>query len=238
MPTLRITTTIDHKLLGQIQKGVIEATEYVINTFKEELHQYPVKIWDAESRGGDMQEELELTGLSEYTKPGQLSEAWHRTIDGIKLDRRFNKVTINWFNSYELDEGTKWIGLSEYPRFNTDKRNKKQNTLSTSSDKKITKKLLNNPTLMVNGLRPLSKGTKRYWTWNTNPYADHGYWMLYDQGFDTYEPNPFIQEAYRTIFGQSAANLFSDSGNISFTPEALADFGNQMSIYINSEVKK
>ncbi|MDD4804343.1 MAG: hypothetical protein PHN69_04140 [Candidatus Pacebacteria bacterium] len=197
MSKVIIKTKIDRKLNKQIQDGIYEAVMEVLDDAQAKmLSSNSPNVWEGNPR---MQDELRLTGLDGYTIPGALLNAWHETISDIKIDRRYNKIAMNLFNDYKLNEATKWVGVNEKPKFRT--RNRK------------TTGLKNNVTLKYgdSAYRPLSNGTGKHWDWGPNPYPGNGYWLYHEQGYGPYMGNPFVKRAYSYMLGNDAANLFDNS---------------------------
>jgi len=229
MPNIQIKVKKDHRLDGQIMKAIQKGAIAAINEMKVELKMYEPAVW---KNRGAMQDTLEKVGLAEFTKPKALANAWHQTIDNVKVDRRYNDLTINIFNSRFLDEGTLWVGINEPIRdFSPKTEWKPRGDISNRKDKYGSRYPIYN-----GGYRPISKSGKG-WTWELNPYPNNGYWMLYEQGWGGYAAHNFIKNAYSTMFEASVGNMFNESG-IKFSEKSIKKFSTRINAAINEEVKK
>lgn len=226
MPRMQIVAKIDTKLNSKFINGIYEGAKKVLEVMSDKLATEMPDVWSASGR---MQEELEIVGLDTYTKPEALRMAWWKTIEEVKIDRRYNQITINLFNSRTLDEDTKWIGTNDIPLFNTKIVDGEWKTTGLS----------NNVSLLLgdSAYRPISNGPNKYWYWNQNPYPGHGYWMLYEQGSGGYEPRNFIKTAYNYMFGTSVANLFNESG-VKFNDDVMKKFNDKITKKIKEQVEK
>jgi len=199
------------ELTASIIKGMAVASQELIETMEAEiLAGDGPAVW--KSRPGGIQSMLEHTGLDKFTKEGALLDAWYRTLNAIKIDRRFNNIAINWFNSRLLNEGTLWVGLSDIP---------------TAGDEQP-------PSIVYGGgYRPIGRGSG--WEWGTNPYPGYGYWLLYEQGFDNYRPDPFIYRGYSKIF--DGAGRFTSDAKMRYTKRTLKLYTKMMYKNINLKLR-
>jgi len=216
------------RLKKEIINGINIGSERYVKKLKNNLKngQQPA-VWDND---GNMQNILEFTGLSKYTYAGRLKNAWDQTIDNIKVDRRYNNVVMNLFNSRILDEQTVWIGLQKRPKDYIPMTKSKKSNTTTEDPSNIHASVIYN-----GGYRPIGRGTGKGWTWELNPYPDSGYWLLYEQGWGQYAPKNFIKNSFANAFGPSSANVLGQNGEVIFNSEEIKIMNNMIVDEINSK---
>lgn len=220
--TIKFAPGTIRKLKGEIIKGINEGAIKFVQDLKTDLiNRQPPDVWSAT---GPMADQLANTGLNEFTHPGKLAAAWLETISDIKIDKRYNSVVMNLFNSKVLDEQTVWIGLQKRPKDFKPKFATRENTRKRKSRAQAA-------AIFNGGYRPIGRGKGQGWTWELNPYPDNGYWLLYEQGWGAYQPHNFIKDAYYNAFGMSSANLFGEMGDVAFDNNAIA---NMTSLIVNT----
>jgi len=228
---LKIDTNSIRMIRKEIQKGIEEGVERFIGKVKYDLID---SAWpDRWRHTGPMEIALAGQGLDSLTYAGRLQEAWGDTIQNIRIDKRRNNVVLNLFNSEILDEKTVWIGLKYRPGG----KGKAKTQWQPGEHKQagpVPKMRV--PAVFNGGYRPIGRGKGKGWTWELNPYPEHGYWLLYEQGWGQYKPHNFIKEAYgHALFGASAAQLVSLQGSdVTFTQKAIEQLGKDMVNKINA----
>jgi len=232
---VRLKIELDKTLEKRIIKGIHEGMAVVTSRMKADLYESSEQLmannrlakFNWSNYTGKLRKMMELTDLHQSlaTVPGKLRESWYKTIDNIKVDRRYNDIVVNIFNDKQLEEGTPWIGLTPKPR---------TRVWNNETEGEWKGKISNNVSTVYNaGYRPLP--TSRGLEWSLNPYPGRGYWVLYEQGYGRYDSHHFIKESYRRILDNSEG-LLGGASSIKFNEKYRKMMADKFSQYVNKEV--
>lgn len=238
--TVKVKVKVNPKLYEAIRKGANAAAERTLADLRKGLATYTPEVY--QDYGAELSNMLKRAGIEPVA--GALLAAWGKTIDEVKLDRRYRKCTMKIFDAKYLQAYTPWIGTTLKPR--TRKRSDEPRLdAGYGKQQQINLGDLGAAVQDDGAYRPLPAatamsigGASSSFVWSPNPYQGYGYWLLYEQGYHgggvAYEGRFFIRDAYSGILDVDANRMFHvDGGTLGLNQRITGRMARYMAEAIN-----